>query len=209
MKNIFILPTNGESKLAYYQESTSYHKPVLQLINIGGSDYKYQHIYITNNEDIKVDNWYIEHTQIKPNRFEIFKAEIDDSIENSKKIILTTNPKLIADGVQSVDDDFLNWFVNNSSCEYVEVDLFPINEFGSEITTTGYGFNKFNYKITIPKENPKQETLEENGKIKELELLIFSQEELKNKNVLTKEGIGYLNGLKTALKILKNNINEN
>jgi hypothetical protein len=34
----------------------------------------------------------------------------------------------------------------------------------------------------------------------QLELLIKSQEEL----VLTNEGIGYLNGLKTALKIFKN-----
>jgi len=34
----------------------------------------------------------------------------------------------------------------------------------------------------------------------QLELLIKSQEELKNKGVLTNEGIGYLNGLKTALK---------
>jgi hypothetical protein len=34
----------------------------------------------------------------------------------------------------------------------------------------------------------------------QLELLIKSQEELKNRGVLTNEGICYLNGLKTALK---------
>jgi len=38
----------------------------------------------------------------------------------------------------------------------------------------------------------------------QLELLIKSQEELKNKGVITNEGIGYLNGLKTALKQFKN-----
>ena len=36
-----------------------------------------------------------------------------------------------------------------------------------------------------------------------LELLIKSQEELKEKGVLTNDGISYLNGLKTALKQFK------
>ena len=38
------------------------------------------------------------------------------------KIILTTDTKLIADGVQSINDDFLEWFVKNPSCESVEVE---------------------------------------------------------------------------------------
>jgi hypothetical protein len=39
--------------------------------------------------------------------------------------------------------------------------------------------------------------------VTQLELLIKSQEELKDKGVLTNEGVGYLNGLKTALKQFK------
>jgi hypothetical protein len=38
-----------------------------------------------------------------------------------KKIILTTDQDLIKDGVQAIDDKFLEWFVNNPSCEEVEV----------------------------------------------------------------------------------------
>jgi hypothetical protein len=38
-----------------------------------------------------------------------------------KKIILTTNTQLITDGVQAIDDEFLEWFVKNPSCEEVEV----------------------------------------------------------------------------------------
>jgi hypothetical protein len=37
------------------------------------------------------------------------------------KIILTTDQDLIKDGVQAIDDEFLEWFVNNTSCEEVEI----------------------------------------------------------------------------------------
>jgi hypothetical protein len=36
------------------------------------------------------------------------------------KIILTTDQDLIKDGVQAIDDEFLEWFVKNPSCEEVE-----------------------------------------------------------------------------------------
>jgi hypothetical protein len=63
-----------------------------------------------------------------------------------KKIILTTDQDLIADGVQAIDDTFLEWFVKNPSCEKVEVDSFV-------------KYNPIVYQIILPK--PKQETLEE------------------------------------------------
>lgn len=58
------------------------------------------------------------------------------------KIILTTDQDLIKDGVQAIDDEFLQWIVKNPSCERVEVKC----------------YSKFNdgdftdYKIIIPKE---------------------------------------------------------
>jgi hypothetical protein len=60
---------------------------------------------------------------------------------------------LIKDGVQSIDDEFLEWFVKNPSCEFVEVDKnwnYPLDK-------------SWEYKLRIiPKEEPKQEeTLEE------------------------------------------------
>ncbi|CAB4136440.1 hypothetical protein UFOVP309_7 [uncultured Caudovirales phage] len=69
-----------------------------------------------------------------------------------KKIILTTDQDLIEDGVQAIDDEFLEWFVKNPSCESVETEIVE------------YGFDEVPiciYKISIPKEEPKQETLEE------------------------------------------------
>ncbi len=63
------------------------------------------------------------------------------------KVILTTNKLLIKDGVQSIDDEFLEWFVKNSSCERVEI-RYTV-DFNSKAV------------IIIPKEEPKQVTLEE------------------------------------------------
>jgi len=80
-----------------------------------------------------------------------------------KKIILTTDQELIKDGVQTIDDEFLDWFVKNSSCEWVEAKL--IEEIPSGFTFGMFGNDEppteLVYKIIIPKEEPKQETLEE------------------------------------------------
>lgn len=65
-------------------------------------------------------------------------------LEKCEKIILTTDQDL--DGVQAIDDEFLEWFVKNPSCEEIKI----------EWQTTS--INKRVYKIIIPKEEPKQET---------------------------------------------------
>jgi hypothetical protein len=64
-----------------------------------------------------------------------------------KEILLSTDAELTQDGIQPIDDDFLEWFVKNPSCERVEVELFP--KFSNNL-----------YGIIIPQEEPKQETLE-------------------------------------------------
>jgi hypothetical protein len=109
---------------------------------------KRKNIYITEDVKIKTRGWYIYDNEIYCNSID----EIHSLNTNVfKKIILTTDKDLIADGVQAIDDEFLEWFVKNPSCESVEVKC----------------YSKFNdgdftdYKIIIPKEEPKQETLEE------------------------------------------------
>jgi hypothetical protein len=56
---------------------------------------------------------------------EIIKHKGENYIKTTtgyKKIILTTDPKLIADGVQSIDDEFLEWFCSkNGNVDYVDV----------------------------------------------------------------------------------------
>jgi len=77
-----------------------------------------------------------------------------------KKIILTTDQDLINDGVQAIDDEFLEWFVKNPSCESVEVKQelgFCINcEWNYDSCPNAKECLKGKYKIIIPQEEPKK-----------------------------------------------------
>ena len=139
MKNIHVLPTDKPSRLHLGNSGL-----ILCDLKFNSSTINGQHIYITSDEEIKESDWYIFFNN--PVNIEIKKDKNDaHGMCSCKKIILTTNQDLINNGVQAIDDEFLDWFVKNPSCEEVEVDK-------------GYrGVNLFNYKIIIPKKEPKQE----------------------------------------------------
>jgi hypothetical protein len=147
MKNIHVLPTDKPSRL--YLE---FGDGALCLVNNALPQTKRsnnQHIYITSDKEIKDGDWFMIFTNKKP--IAPTKAGLFDS--DCKKIILTTDPDLIKDGVQAIDDEFLEWFVKNPSCEFVETDE-------SKYFDGSHG----EYLIIIPQEEPKQETLEEAAK---------------------------------------------
>jgi len=77
----------------------------------------------------------------------------------AKKIILTTDEDLIKDGVQAIDNEFLKWFINNPSCEEVKIE--SLIKWRSTTYDQPDVQNGYNYEIIIPKEEAKQETLEE------------------------------------------------
>jgi hypothetical protein len=118
-------------------------------------------LYIINSsEQINFNDYYITTSNT------IAKADIGGSeVANknkSPKIILTTNKWLIKDGVQAIDDKFLEWFVKNPSCESVEVKHFGTC-CGNQSITQCINCEKYNpvYKIIIPQEEPKQEPTNE------------------------------------------------
>jgi hypothetical protein len=139
MKNIHVLQKNIFNQLGvdHYGKTPTQIKIAEFLIN--------KNIYITSNEEIKERDYGLDtfHKEIRKFRNKNFVSKYD------KKIILTTDQDLIKDGVQAIDDDFLEWFVKNPSCEWVEVEHNYIDWIID------------NYKIIIPQEEPKQETLEE------------------------------------------------
>jgi hypothetical protein len=118
-------------------------------------------IYITSDEDIKERDWFIENNKLGKCTNELW-AKRGASIL-TKKIILTTDPDLIKDGVESIDDTFLEWFVKNPSCESVDVNY----ELGSCLNCE-WNYDscpnseeclKSKYNIIIPKEEPKDVVL--------------------------------------------------
>jgi hypothetical protein len=110
------------------------------------SEVRPQHIYITNDEEIKEGDYMYDIDG------DVGKAIGSDmkEFEGNKKIILTTDPTLIADGIQAIDDKFLEWFVNNPSCEFVKVN----KEWNEERIINGKDIVDYSYKIIIPKEEP-------------------------------------------------------
>jgi len=84
-------------------------------------------LFITSDEEIKEGDWCIcEYSDggVSVNTYK------DSSGIDKYKIVLTTDGDL--DGVQSIDDDFLEWFVKNPSIDEVEVSYGVLKPFQSE-----------------------------------------------------------------------------
>ncbi len=206
MKNIYLITTEKPSRLwinNLLQGKLELSKEVLIGSNTA------QHIYITSDEEVKNKNWVIENitTNREPYIGKCFYPKNDGTVtdkvlerdllsvkyeghyetlafkHNCKKIILTTDPDLITDGVQEIDDEFLEWFVKNPSCEFVEVVKVELN-----IDYRSDWKQKFRYKIIIPQEEHKQQTIEEAAEIYSSQFL--NQEE----NKFSKED--FINGAK-------------
>ena len=140
MKNVHVLPTDKPSRLHFDDKLFLSTSP--QISKNINSIVEGRNIYITNDEEIKVGDWVITPTNDIIQWAKVFQPD-------GKKIILTTDGDLINDGVQPIDDEFLEWFVKNPNCEKVEIE----NGWGLEIDIeTPY------YKIIIPKE---EQTTEE------------------------------------------------
>jgi hypothetical protein len=196
MKNIHILPTDKPSRLYLFEERLILGDLVTVVFKKSGAVNQY--IYITNDEEIKKGDFIIVNEgilyfynphQIKTN---IDIPSISILRENDKKVILTTDQDLIENGVQAIDDEFLEWFVNNPSCESVEVERFhgiitsiaEVNAISGDGSLNWEGKSDLrDYKIIIPKEEPKQETLEEVSPMQELIILLDKiKKNLTNKN---------------------------
>ena len=144
MKNLHLLPTDKPTRLHNTFNTLRLEKGYdLSPSNLN--------IYITSNEEIKEGDCFLSKEEIVHNNWGWNFGD--------KKIILTTDQDLITDGVQAIDDDFLEWFIKNPSCEFVEV--IPLRKSsGWYDEKEVWHWDFLAYKIIIPKE-----TLEEAAEI--------------------------------------------
>jgi hypothetical protein len=177
MKNIHLIATDKPSRLLVRND-----KPFVSMLKehspfSTNKTHTNQHIYITSDEEIKEGDWFIHKTYAvlslhkcigrSAKQNVIGNDYIEYMLGYCKKVILTTDQDLIKDGVQAIDDEFLEWFVKNPSCVRVEVanDLkyFNVDELRERhLKGLPHLYSEsIGYKIIIPKEEPKQETLEE------------------------------------------------
>lgn len=169
MKNIHVLPTDKPSRFFITNEDEygfreHYVPDTMQTI-------KCMNIHITSDDEIKegVEQWYLDKFLNKP-----MNSGGAQYGEKQNVIILTTDQDLIKDGVQPIPDEFLEWFVNNPSCESVEVDR-DEREVGNHLggVVIEYG----DYKIIIPQKEPKDVVLGYKTSI--VAQMLDSKEELK------------------------------
>jgi len=140
MKNIHILPTSKPTNLFYIKDRLQYS--IFSKIRDNNEGFN---IFITNDEEIKEGDWYISTHETSINQCSSFNKETLNKAYWAEKIILTTDQDLIKDGLQAIDDDFLEWFVKNPSCETVEIvkEGYKKNVMIDEATS-------YRYKIIIP-----------------------------------------------------------
>jgi hypothetical protein len=127
-----------------------------------------QNIYITSDEEIKEGDWIIDLVRNEISKanglsngdsYLVLDSDSFTTTNQCKKIILTTNEDLIKDGVQAIDDKFLEWFVKNPTCEEVEVGYGWIRL--TETNNEGYWVSIPDNQFEMQQEEPKQEPLEE------------------------------------------------
>ena len=155
MKNIHVLPTNKPSRL--YINLLDYLS--FDSLQLRGSN---QNIYITNDENKKIGD-YIYDPLSKTVHKVTSETIVTASHKSYYKIILTTDQDLIKYGVQAIDDEFLEWFVKNPSCE--EVEVAKTNKLIDNYADKDEDKWEVKYHIYFPKEEPKQETIEEAAEI--------------------------------------------
>jgi len=158
MKNVHLVPTDKPSRLHITSKLDLYPNGVSRKPQ---GLCKNQHIYITTDEEVKEGDWFLEKAG---RQYPIQWNGVDKLNYHCKKIILTTDQSL--DGVQAIDDEFLEWFVKNPTCESVEVEeVYPLNccikkEGKTKMNNGCMERNRcLSYKIIIPQEEPKQETM--------------------------------------------------
>jgi hypothetical protein len=184
MKNIHVLPTENSSRLSYNKDG------VLELHRLQWRK-NTQNIYITSDEEIKNGDFAYDSTSKTIVKFDFIKDRGDkvliagvhsinlddnytDLLSNFKKIILTTDQDFIKDGVQAIDDEFLEWFIDKANDSGKPIDIVEVEEVYfngssyydtnqlSELEKKLYSYLK-EYKIIIPKEEPKFEDSIENS----------------------------------------------
>jgi len=184
MKNLFLLKTDKPSRL--YKNLLTDKLFILEnsFMDVSECNREYQNINITSdNEDINENDYVIT----KDGRLFQVSYLLSKKIENASKVVLTTEKDLIKDGVQSIPDEFLEWFVKNPNCEQVRV-----ADVRYDISTLTNDVKKYpnldvpDYKVIIPIEEPNiiDNWLEKNGNQEIAKQVEIEAEELSKQEII-------------------------
>jgi hypothetical protein len=139
MKNIFILPTSKETNIALIDKKILEYDPIVRYqtgMGVDGIHTQNLIIYIVIESTLKLNDYYISPFSggvlFKWDNFNVKQFPSYKGL----RVVFTTDPDLIKDGVQSIDGDFINWLVKNPSYDKIQLE----------------GFNRASgYELIIPK----------------------------------------------------------
>ena len=161
MKNIFLIPTDKPSRLYYHSDLKHLvltNKTMLREFVIN------QNIYITSNSKFVRDEYITDGIEVMKATPKLVDAQGLVDRRDWKKILMTTDPELIKDGVHPIGEDFLQWFVKNPTCIKVEVVYGLFNPMGRQVDPNDLGQNHskcvWKYKIITTKEEQKQHLID-------------------------------------------------
>jgi hypothetical protein len=161
MKNIHILPTDKPSRLIIY--STLLNE--FRLLDEPIEDWKHKkNIYITSDSKFVRDEYITDGIEVIKATPKLVDAQGLVDRRDWKKILMTTDPELIKDGVHPIGEEFLQWFVENPTCIKVEVVYGLFNPMGRQVDPNDLGQNHskcvWKYKIITTKDEQKQHLID-------------------------------------------------
>jgi len=178
MKNIHLVLA-GESRLSLNRSYRDYaigteagepywtYSQYKHHMSVTDASVRPHNMYITSEEKFVRDEYVTDGIEVIKATPKLAAAQGLVDRRDWKKIILTTDQELIKDGIQAIHDEFLEWFVKNPSCDFVDVVYGFFNPMGRQVDPNDLGQNHskcvWKYKIIIPKEEPKQELPTVNG----------------------------------------------
>jgi hypothetical protein len=152
MKNIFLIPTENSSRLSIKDGILILHRQQWRK----GT----QNLHITSDSKFVRDEYITDGIEVMKATPKLVDAQGLVDSRDWKKILMTTDPELIKDGVYPIGEEFLKWFVENSTCFKVEVVYGLFNPMGRQVDPNDLGQNHskcvWKYKIITTKEEQKQ-----------------------------------------------------
>jgi hypothetical protein len=156
MKNIFLIPTENSSRLSIKDGVLILHRQQWRK----GT----QNIHITSDSKFVRDEYITDGIEVIKATPKLVDAQGLVDRRDWKKILMTTDPELIKDGVHPIGEDFLQWFVENPTCFKVEVVYGLFNPMGRQVDPNDLGQNHsqcvWKYKIITTKEEQKQHLID-------------------------------------------------
>jgi hypothetical protein len=167
-KNIFLIPTDKPSRLCIDNSCNELNYSEVEGLN--SKHITNQNIYITNDEKVEIGEYGLGYAHGIKNGvgsgWFLFKhdgsnqAKLNALCADTKKVIITNDSELIDGGVQAIDDEFLQWFIKNPSCEVVKIEKEQVNNKpGSSYSTITY----YKYKIINSQKEPMGKSFCENA----------------------------------------------